>query len=488
VRSLAAVSLASFASRLWLLSLTLALGCARTAPTAPPPQAGNARVVWTYDVHAVGPLGDALTVVADFAPGAADSFAIDDDATGFVRDVQVRTGDGYRPVLRQGAGWTLPCQRAGCRIRYTFALGEAAEQADDVDTAIAAGGVIIAPPSTWLLRPSGSRRNGRFRFTMHTEAGNRFASGVSPAPGGAHDTFEADTSEMDAASFCAFGPIRSKSIRNGTAEVDVALAPQGLAIDADNAIAWIATAVNNIAAYYRVFAVHRTLVIVVPGKRGNAEGLTLGDGGPAVVLRAGPGLTNETSRDDWVATHELLHVTLPSLSRNHSWLSEGIATYVEPVVRARAGIVTPERFWGDLVKGLPQGLPVAGDEGLERTHTWGRTYWGGALFCFVADLRVRELTRGRHSFDDALRGIVATGADVQSHWEIDHFLEVGDRATGTAVLADLYREMGLGPATVDLAAIWSRLGIRVRDDRVTFDDAAPLASLRRAITDARANN
>ncbi len=472
--------------------MTLAIGCTRGATAAPAPHAGIAPVVtpvvWTYDVRALDPVGGTLAVVADFAPGSSDSFAIDDEAAEFVRDVQVRTNDGYRPALRQGDGWTLPCDKAGCQVRYAFSLREAAARVDDVDTAIATGGVIIAPPSTWLLRPSEYASRGRFRFTVHMDAGGRFASGVSAARAGAGDTFEADTSEMRSASFSGFGPFRFKSIRSGDAKVDVALAPRGLAIDADAAFEWIAAAVKNIAAYYRVFAAPRTLVIVVPSARGNVEGLTLGDGGPAVVLRAGPGLTDGTSRDDWVATHELLHVTLPSLSRDHSWLSEGVATYVEPIVRARAGIVTPERFWRDLVEGLPQGLPAAGDEGLEKTHTWGRTYWGGALFCFVADMRLRELTRGGRSFDDALRGIVATGADVQDHWEINHFIEVGDRATGTAVLANLYREMGLGPGSVDLEAIWSRLGVRVRDHRVTFDDAAPLAPLRRAITRATANN
>ena len=75
-------------------------------------------------------------------------------------------------------------------------------------------------------------------------------------------------------------------------------------------------------------------------------------------------------------THELLHVTLPTLPRDQVWLSEGIPSYVEPFARARAGQVSASRVWRDLVDGLPQGLPEAGDEGLDRTHTWGRTYWG----------------------------------------------------------------------------------------------------------------
>jgi hypothetical protein len=149
--------------------------------------------------------------------------------------------------------------------------------------------------------------------------------------------------------------------------------------------------------------------------------------------------------------------------------------------------VTPEKFWGDLVEGLPQGLPQSGDQGLERTHTWGRTYWGGALFCLMADVTIRERTKNERSLDDALRGIVATGADVEAHWTIDRFLEVGDEATGTVVLHDLFRDMALAPGAVDLPSLWTRLGVRAEHNRVVFDDRAPLAAIRRAITGSRAS-
>ncbi len=440
-------------------------------------------------MHAIGPQAGTLQVVAELSPGSSDSLETDDDAAPFVRDVRVETPAGFVPVAAVGGTWTVPCRARGCRVEYTFALGEAAAQVADPDTALAAGGVSVAPPSTWLLRPADAGGAiGRFRFRVRTEDGARFASGVLPFPGVATGTFGGDVEELDAASFSAFGVFRDDTVRSGQASVEVVLAQSGLAIDGDGALAWIDRAVRGLASYYRGFPTPHALVIVVPGARGTVEGVTLGDGGPAVVLRAGPRLTAASAPDDWVATHELIHVTLPSLTRDHAWLSEGLATYVEPVVRARAGLVTPERYWGDLVKGLPQGLPEAGDQGLERTHTWGRTYWGGALFCFLADLRIRALTHGRRSLDDALRGIAATGANVESHWKIERFLETGDRATGTAALADLHRTLGFAPVQTDLGALWSELGVRAQGDHVTFDDAAPLAATRRAITDPKAND
>jgi hypothetical protein len=41
-----------------------------------------------------------------------------------------------------------------------------------------------------------------------------------------------------------------------------------------------------------------------------------------------------------------------------------------------------------MVSGMPQGEPQRGDRGLDGTHTWGRTYWGGAMFCLLTDVEI----------------------------------------------------------------------------------------------------
>ena len=246
--------------------------------------------------------------------------------------------------------------------------------------------------------------------------------------------------------------------------------------------AWVKGAVDGIAAYLgRGFPSPRTLVVVERGTGGPTRGETLGEGGPAVLVRAGDGVTAATTRDDWIMTHELMHVVMPSLTHQHVWLSEGVPSYVEPIVRVRAGALMPEKMWRDLMEGMPQGLPEAGDEGLEKTHTWGRTYWGGALYCLMVDVRVRDETRNARSLDDVLRAVAASGANVEAHWDVEHLLDVGDAATGTRALHEMYRDLALAPGTVDLPALWRRLGVKVDGGRVTFDETAPLAAVRRGI-------
>jgi len=461
----------------------LSAGCAsRTGPLCTEKAAATS-VVWDYEAVANHGGIDGLAVEARFAPMAAGALRVDDDAAPFVRDVAYAKGEAWVGVEAREASWSVPCA-SGCRVRYRYGLGEAAAKLNDPETAIGTRDVIVAPPATWLLRPDAA--GGRFRLHVTIDRPWRFASAMPVPPGAATETFEAPTESLGYSSFAAFGAFDVDAIQRGTLRANVAIAPGLAPLSPADVTRWVATAVDGILAYYGRPFVDRVLVIVLPGAPGDpTRGETLGAAGPAVLVRAAPGLTPAALRDDWVVTHELLHVSLPSLGPEHAWLSEGIATYVEPVVRARTGLVTHEVYWRELVEGLPQGLPEAGDRGLERTNTWGRTYWGGALFCFVADIAIREQTRNTRSFDDALRGIVAAGADVEAHWTVERFIEVGDRATGTAALAELYRSMALAPGTIDLASLWQRLGVHVESGKVTFDDRAPLAPIRRAMTDGQ---
>ena len=132
------------------------------------------------------------------------------------------------------------------------------------------------------------------------------------------------------------------------------------------------------------------LLLVLPAPGNQIHGRARGTGGASILFFLGTDLDAAQARRSWELVHELVHLGFPSLPRRNHWAEEGLATYVEPIARARAGELSAEKVWGDLVRGLPQGLPGRGDEGLDRTHTWGRTYWGSALVWLLADVEIRE--------------------------------------------------------------------------------------------------
>ena len=105
------------------------------------------------------------------------------------------------------------------------------------------------------------------------------------------------------------------------------------------------------------------------------------------------------------------------------------------------------------------------------------------MFCLLADVRIRERTHNRKGLQDALRAIMNAGGVITQDWPIERAFAEGDKATGTTVLMDLYREMRDHPAPVDLASTWQKLGIQRRSDgSVEFSPHAPLAEAREAIT------
>jgi hypothetical protein len=245
---------------------------------------------------------------------------------------------------------------------------------------------------------------------------------------------------------------------------------------------WIATAAHSVSTYYEKYPVaHVDIAVNVHDGQGINSGRAFGWEHAHIEITVGRSTSASEFSDDWTITHEMVHLAFPSVPRSNHWIEEGLATYVEPIARARAGNLTQEKIWGDMVEGMPQGLPKSEDRGLDFTHTWGRTYWGGALFCLLADVEIRKRTGNRMGLEDGLRGILKSGGSIEVEWPLMRALQTADQATGVSVLEQLYDKMRAAPVSPDLDQLWRDLGVKYDGERVTFDDSAPLAAVRKAI-------
>jgi hypothetical protein len=273
-------------------------------------------------------------------------------------------------------------------------------------------------------------------------------------------------------------------IRLGKSVLNVYFAEGAFDLPNERLLNWIENAAHTVANFYGQFPVRRAHIAVIPvAGSGVQSGKSLGMGQATINIFIGKEVTPVELASDWIMVHEMVHLGFPSLDQTHRWLEEGLATYVESIARVNYGDLTPEFVWRGLVRGMPHGLPDAGDKGLDATPTWGRIYWGGALFCLVADIEIRQHTHNRLALRDALRAIVRAGATTEKSMALRDVLEIGDRATGTKVLTQLYQRMGLNSETVDLNRLWRRLGIVLDGDQISFDNTAPLAHIRYSITD-----
>ncbi len=246
---------------------------------------------------------------------------------------------------------------------------------------------------------------------------------------------------------------------------------------------WVRQSARVVRHYYGRFPVARLHValIPVPGK-GVKNGKALAFDDAVINVRIGIDSDRQDLLDDWIMVHEMIHFALPRVPRRHHWIEEGLAVYVESVARANVGDLVPRFVWAGFVKGMPYGLPGDGDNGLDNTPTWGRTYWGGALFCLLADVEIRKRTDNRKSLRDGLRAIVEQDLSMLDERPVLELFRIADAATGTSVLTDLYHHHRDTARNVDLDALWRSLGVKPHGRAVEFDATAPLRHIRESIT------
>jgi predicted metalloprotease with PDZ domain len=125
---------------------------------------------------------------------------------------------------------------------------------------------------------------------------------------------------------------------------------------------------------------------------------------------------------------------------------------------------------------------VANEGGLDDSHGRERIYWGGNLYWLLADVQIRVKTKNRRGLEDVIRAILKAGGNGGADWTIDRVIRVGDKATGTTALKELYEEIGVNRGDIDLDSLWKSLGVVYKNGSVQFDDSAPWASVRKAIT------
>ena len=244
------------------------------------------------------------------------------------------------------------------------------------------------------------------------------------------------------------------------------------------ALTWVRRAAMAVAAYLGRFPVTQVVLLLVPADgAGVRAGTTFGEPELMIRLRLGRNTRPTQLRDDWILVHEMVHLAVPRVSPQQNWLHEGLATYVEGVARGRAGWVSPAAVWRGWAANMPRGQPQAGDGGLDHTPSWGRTYWGGAIFCLRADVQMLTRSAGRAGLRQGLQGVLAAGGHYGVVWTAERILATADAAVGQTTLTELYQLMKDSSQPTDLDALWLSLG--VVDDG--FDDTAPLASVRRAI-------
>ncbi|QRO00918.1 hypothetical protein JRI60_18730 [Archangium violaceum] len=261
--------------------------------------------------------------------------------------------------------------------------------------------------------------------------------------------------------FHGFGGRRC-TVRPPGAVLEVAVLGRMSHVEDAALCAWVRQAAEEVMTVRRTFPYPRVTVRIVPvPRRDNPSlfGMVLWSSPPSVSLLVGQDATPGSFTRDWVAVHELLHLAHPIFLPRVSWLSEGLATYLTEVARARSGRQTPERAWEEILDGFARGRRAVGtrtmQDVIDQGDSYVGTYWTGALFALHLDVELRRVTGNRQGLEDVLERLARAGSTAS----LDDFAMAVDALAGRPLFRALLSRHLSAPSFSEQDALLQALGV-----------------------------
>ncbi|CAN5426764.1 hypothetical protein BH10PSE6_BH10PSE6_45730 [soil metagenome] len=400
----------------------------------------------------------------------------------------VPEGERAQPFLSNFTAGRIEAVNGLVEARYRFDLGGYARAINVPAEGIQRGKSVLMPLGGWLLEPRGFQRLPVIDIRVRTPEGMAFSAGLPKAG----DAWRLAGTTVRFAGYTALGRFELHelvvpapgSLRPGQPKKDAVLRLamlEGFGERSRPAIVdWVKRTAEAEANYWHGFTAPQMLVGLVPVPRpGVGFGRTQPAGGVTIMVEVGENIDQRRLFGDWVLVHELVHSGMPYIRGRATWFMEGSATYVEPIIRARAGWKTEEEVWKEWVTSMPQGAGIF-PRGLPAAS--GReNYWGGAIFMLLADLAIRRESDGAKGLEDCLAGALWEGLDGAGRVTLDAYTQACNRATGTRAMSELIDRHVNSNTAVDLDALWKELGVSLVGGRIVLDDSAPQARWRKMI-------
>ncbi len=400
-------------------------------------------------------------------------------------DATRRSGEGS--IETEGDGWRALHWRAGECLEYGADIGAIA-RSDKVDVGWQMGDDLVAAPQLWLLRvdgdlaeaqvdvslPSGWSISAPWRAAGATAAVHK--SGATSS-GGQTAHFSIPRTPADWSAAVAFGRFEEERIAlpGGVLRLTILHGTDLHGADpAQRAMLhkWFDRISQAILSAYGRLPLPEVQVLMIPieghshGHGGVLFGQSVRGQGNSLQLLVDPTRPATDFDDDWMAVHELSHLMHPYLGDRGAWLAEGLATYYQNVLRARAGLLTPAQAWGELADGFARGASTQSTDTLEdaaarmhHTHAFQRIYWAGAAFWLTVDNDLRRDSGDTIGLDTVLGRFGACCLPAYREWQPEDFVARLDALAGTSLIAKRYREFAAQRVFPDWTGVLSELGV-----------------------------
>jgi hypothetical protein len=361
----------------------------------------------------------------------------------------------------------------------------AATKTGDYRLALAVNEALLTAGSLWFWRDTERRK---IEVRSQLPAGMQFSSPWPTARGqnnrdddaqldGITHYFPAETS-ASWTSRLALGKFATGELELGEAKIQLAMLG---AFNPEKQLEmqqWIKEPAQAVVGVIGQFPQQQTQVLLIDvGARSSAVtwAHVIRGGGMAVEFFIDASRPLEDFRRDWTATHELSHLLLPYVSSQDRWLSEGLASYYQNILRARDGRLNETQAWEKLLGGFQRGEKDSRREGTMST------YWRGASMLLQADARLRAASGGQQSLDSALALLHHCCHDPGRRWLAFELFEKLDALTGYSVFGEIYARHAWDDGFPDPQPTLEKLGVDSQQGVLKLNDKAPWSNIRQLI-------
>ncbi len=409
------------------------------------------------------------------------------DASIALKDARIEGSS--RNLEPNGTELKLKAAPQGACLLYTVDISPSAmrhERGGNLSGRV--GDDLVVDVGRWFWRPDTLAQDEDIRLEFILPEGIAVSTPWKRDDGAGDTTFRAGRTPADWPAVVAFGRFEESVISVPGATLRIAVLGVTPKINAAQIVEWVRNAALGVTTVYGKFPVPNARVLVVPNAQGNEPvpwAFVQRGGGASAQFLINHRLPSQDFFSDWTLYHELAHLLLPYISSQDAWLSEGVASYYQNVLRARRGVISPLDAWQRLHAGFERGRRsqigttlADATERMYRNAGFMRVYWQGAALALLADYRLRVHTQGHHSLDTALAGLAQCCLPSDTTWRGRELLERLDAITGTSVFTELHDQYIRSEAFPDLNVVYAGLGLEVRNKNLQFIEDSPHAGLR----------
>jgi hypothetical protein len=384
-------------------------------------------------------------------------------------------GEGGVTLSPTDKGWTVAGASAEGCVDYALDWSWTAFRHQDPDVAITFGDDVVVGADMLFLRPSPRRKSAVRKVRFDT--GDVGVSAPFPPLDNGWRALPLTT--FTRKGYVALGRFQTERIPVAGGMMELAVLDVGIDAGRGTLTRWAYEAGRASAQLHGTLPSPYVQVLVgappiLPTTRPVLFGIATRGGGAGVNIIMSTSPDEEALVGEWVAVHELAHHGLPYLARGERWISEGMATYYQFILRIRSGVLDPAIGWADLLQGSRTAAA-----GPTSSYRW--LYWGGAMGALRADVELRVNSDGVWSLDRALTAF-RDRHDLTRRYEAHEIVEKLDAIVGDGTFARWQQDRQTGEAFARFESLFVELGVEAgREGPATFDDDAPLAWARQAI-------